>query len=70
MYFRSKILMVPRSLVFLIKYATFAAVLTISKTFTGFINHAGVAKLADASDLGSDAARHVGSSPITRTKKS
>jgi hypothetical protein len=30
---------------------------------------AGVAKLADASDLGSDAARHVGSIPITRTKE-
>ena len=28
---------------------------------------AGVAKLADVSDLGSDAARHVGSSPSTRT---
>jgi hypothetical protein len=28
---------------------------------------AGVAKLADASDLGSDAARYVGSTPITRT---
>jgi hypothetical protein len=25
--------------------------------------------LADVSDLGSDAVRHVGSSPITRTKK-
>jgi hypothetical protein len=30
--------------------------------------YAGVAKLADVSDLGSDAVRHVGSSPITRTK--
>jgi hypothetical protein len=29
---------------------------------------AGVAKLADASDLGSDAARHGGSSPSIRTK--
>jgi hypothetical protein len=28
---------------------------------------AGVAKLADAPDLGSGAARHVGSTPITRT---
>ena len=28
-----------------------------------------MAKLADVSDLGSDAVRHVGSSPITRTKK-
>ena len=61
--------MMQCSLVFLIKYATFAAVLTNGKTITGFINHAGVAKLADASDLGSDAARHVGSSPITRTKE-
>jgi hypothetical protein len=32
--------------------------------------YAGVAKLADASDLGSDAVRHVGSSPIARTKPS
>jgi hypothetical protein len=29
--------------------------------------YAGVAKLADAPDLGSGAARHVGSSPSTRT---
>jgi hypothetical protein len=29
---------------------------------------AGMAKLADASDLGSDAARRGGSSPSTRTK--
>jgi hypothetical protein len=31
---------------------------------------AGVAKLADAPDLGSGAARHVGSTPIARTKAS
>ncbi len=30
-------------------------------------DNAGVAKLADAPDLGSGAARRVGSSPITRT---
>lgn len=30
---------------------------------------AGVAKLADAPDLGSGAARHVGSTPIARTNK-
>ena len=32
------------------------------------ILNAGVAKLVDAPDLGSGAARRVGSSPITRTK--
>ena len=32
------------------------------------IPKAGVAKLVDAPDLGSGAARRVGSSPITRTK--
>ena len=31
--------------------------------------HAGVAKLADAPDLGSGAARRGGSSPFTRTKR-
>ena len=31
---------------------------------------AGVAKLVDVSDLGSDAARHGGSSPSTRTDES
>ena len=36
---------------------------------TGCILTAGVAKLVDAPDLGSGAARRVGSSPITRTKK-
>ena len=35
---------------------------------TGCILTAGVAKLVDAPDLGSGAARRVGSSPITRTK--
>ena len=30
---------------------------------------AGVAKLVDVSDLGSDAARHGGSSPSTRTEQ-
>ncbi len=33
-----------------------------------FLNPAGVAKLVDVPDLGSGAARRVGSSPITRTK--
>jgi hypothetical protein len=31
--------------------------------------YAGMAKLVDVPDLGSGAARRVGSSPITRTKK-
>ena len=34
-----------------------------------FCNPADVAKLADALDLGSSAARHVGSTPIIRTKE-
>lgn len=33
-----------------------------------FIDYAGVAKLADALDLGSSAARHGGSSPSARTQ--
>tara|TARA_B100001250_G_scaffold349215_1_gene320284 strand:- start:169 stop:273 length:105 start_codon:yes stop_codon:yes gene_type:complete len=33
------------------------------------MNNAGVAKLVDAPDLGSGAFGRVGSSPITRTKK-
>ena len=33
-----------------------------------FIDDAGVAKLADALDLGSSAARHGGSSPSARTQ--
>jgi hypothetical protein len=48
----------------------------MSKKVCGFKNRrifalsfAGVAKLVDASDLGSDAARHGGSSPSARTFK-
>ena len=40
-----------------------------TSNFEHRMGKAGVAKLADASDLGSDAARHVGSIPITRTIK-
>jgi hypothetical protein len=46
------------SVFFYEKYPTFAA------------SQAGVAKLADAPDLGSGAARRVGSTPIARTKPS
>lgn len=35
-----------------------------------FLIYAGVAKLADAQDLGSCGAIHAGSSPVTRMKKS
>ena len=40
-------------------------VLNISLTFA--THYADMAKLADAPDLGSGAARHVGSTPIIRT---
>ena len=40
-----------------------------SETQNSKLSEAGVAKLVDVSDLGSDAARHGGSSPSTRTKK-
>ena len=41
----------------------------MGKSPTFALPDAGVAKLADAPDLGSGAARHVGSTPIARTQK-
>ncbi len=38
-----------------------------SENMIDFVELAGVAKLVDVSDLGSDAERHGGSSPSTRT---
>ena len=46
---------------------TNASTMSVSQN-TRYYNPAGVAKLVDVPDLGSGAARRVGSSPITRTK--
>lgn len=57
--------------VFLLLYFVFSkknvTLQRFSENMIDFVELAGVAKLVDVSDLGSDAERHGGSSPSTRT---